>query len=410
MTTLVTQAVVDESEDAARRERFPIGARVEFDDLLEAGKERVLDELRAREPVSWVPALGGWLVTGRDPARALLAPRADITVESEQNLVRRSLGLMMLTSDADEHRRLRRPFEAPFKPRAVHELFADTVRREAGSLIDTFVAEGRCELGGSFAAPFAVRMAGRMLGLSLGDSASIERIYNAFAEAMVYDGDTEGRQLKAESARATLDTLLHSELARCRRDPSDSITSRVALEHEGLSDEEIVAQLRVIMFGAIETIQASTMNTLLLLLQHPAQFQEVKEDPGLLIGAVAEAIRLIPPVAFVERWTRDEIELSGVRIPAREFVGVSVLAANRDPSTFSSPLSYDVHRPNASQALSFAFGVHTCLGVHLARLETQVAVEELIARLPSLALGDHDLPGGFAFRRPASMTLTWSTA
>jgi cytochrome P450 len=383
---------------------------VEFGDLLEAGKEHVLDVLRDHEPVSWVPALGGWLVTGRAPARALLAPRSDVTVESEQNLVRASLGLMMLTTDADDHARLRRPFEGPFKPRAVHDLFAGAIISEADALIDTFESDGQCELGARFASPFAVRMAGHVLGLALGDTTVIDRIYAAFAAAMVYDGDIAGRQRDADRARASLDDLLQAELERCRREPSDSITSRVALQPDGLSDEEIIAQLRVIMFGAVETIQASTMNTLLLLMQHPNQLREVTQDPDLLGGAVAEAIRLIPPVAFVERWTRSPIELSGVRIPADEFVGVSVLAANRDPSVFGSPLTYDIRRHNASQALSFAFGIHTCLGVHLARLETQVAVERLIRRLPRLELAGYEAPSGFAFRRPAVMSLTWTTA
>ncbi|MBI1350272.1 MAG: cytochrome P450 [Actinomycetales bacterium] len=403
---LMRQTIVDEEADAERRKRFPIGAKLEFDDLQEAGRESALDQLRAAEPVSWVPALGGWLVTSRAAARTVLSPRTDVTVEVAENLVRASLGRMMLTTDADEHARLRRPFERPFKLSTVRSTFGEVIVEEADSLLAAMTSIGTAELGESFAAPFAVRMAGRMLGLSLGETAEIDRIYAAFAAAMVYDGNPEP-QRDADRARAELDAILHAELDRCRRHPEDSITSQVVADPEGLTDEEIVAQLRVIMFGAVETIQASVMNTLLLLFQHPGQFAEVSSDPSLIGGAADEAIRLVPPVAFVERWTSTPLEVDGVVIPAGEFVGISVLAANRDPATFPDPTSFDMRRSNAARALSFAFGIHACLGVHLAKIETATALERMFMQLPDLRLIDHDPPSGFAFRRPARLTVSW---
>lgn len=404
----MSQVIVADDTDSARRARFPVGAALEFEDLQDAGREPALDRLRQAEPVSWVPALGGWLVTSRSAARAVLSPRTDVTVEVAENLVRASLGRMMLTTDADEHARLRRPFERPFKLGTVRSTFGDVIVEEADSLLTSMAPTGTAELGATFAAPFAVRMAGRMLGLSLGETAQIDRIYAAFAAAMVYDGNPEP-QRDADRARAELDAILHAELDRCRRHPADTITSQVVADPDGLTDDEIVAQLRVIMFGAVETIQASVMNTLLLLFQHPDQFAEVRSDPSLIGGAVDEAIRLVPPVAFVERWTSTPLEVEGVVIPAGEFVGISVLAANRDPATFPDPTSFDMRRSNAARALSFAFGIHACLGVHLARIETTTALERLLALLPALTLVEHDPPAGFAFRRPGRLTVSWGT-
>jgi hypothetical protein len=82
--------VIDEAVDAARREQFPAGAAIEFADLEEAGREHALDRLRATEPVSWVPALGGWLVTGYASGREVLGPKTGLTVEAHENLVRAS--------------------------------------------------------------------------------------------------------------------------------------------------------------------------------------------------------------------------------------------------------------------------------------------------------------------------------
>jgi cytochrome P450 len=400
---------VDRTTDADRRRRFPVGASVSFDDLELAGREGVLDELRRHEPVSWVPALGGWLITSRACARALLSSSAT-TVEAQQNLVRASLGVMMLTTDDEEHARLRKPFEPPFRISTVEGTFAEVIASEAAELLDGLLADGGCELGEQFAAPFAVRMAGRMLGISLDDVAQINEFYSAFAGAMVYDGDPNP-QLRADVAREKLNRILQAEVERSRVEGGGSITALVASAGDvgvgALTDDEIVAQLRVVMFGAIETVQASIMNTLLLLLLSPAQLAVVRNDLSLITAAGEEARRLVPPVSFVERWTRTSVDIGGVNIPPREFVGVSILAANRDPDTFDDPATFDVRRRNASRALTFSFGQHACLGLHAARLETQIALEQVLTRCPGLQLAGYEPPAGFAFRRPQSMNVNW---
>ena len=105
------QVELTDAEEAERRERFPTGAAIEFVDLEEHGRAPALDRLREAEPVSWVPALGGWLVTSHPLARNVLARTDDFTVWAEPNLVRASLGVMMLTSDPPEHELQRQPFD-----------------------------------------------------------------------------------------------------------------------------------------------------------------------------------------------------------------------------------------------------------------------------------------------------------
>jgi cytochrome P450 len=408
MTTLLPQVEIDATEGAARAERFPAGAAITFADLEEAGGEPALDRLREAEPVSWLPALGGWLVTGHAAARQALSPRTATTVEAQPNLVRASLGRMMLTSDAAEHTRLRAPFEPPFRMRESTAASGDAIAETAGALVGAIAGAGECELGAQFAAPFAIGMAGRILGLSLGDVGRIDGFYTDFAGAMTYDGDPEP-QRRADAARDELDAILHAEIARCRERADDSVTSQVAnAANADLTDAEIAAQLRVIMFGAIETIQGAVMNTTLLLLRDPGQLARVRRDPALIGGAVDEALRLIPPVAFIERWTRAPMRIGGVDLGPGEFVGVSVIAANRDPAVFTDPERFDSSRSNARHALSFSFGEHHCLGAHLARIETVTAVGRLLAELPDLRLVSAQEPAGFAFRRPASLRLAWS--
>jgi cytochrome P450 len=391
---LLDQVVVSESEDAQRRQAFPVGAAVTLDDLERAGREHVLDELREREPVTWLPALGGWLITAREPARQILLPKSGATVEAQQNMVRASLGRMMLTVDGEEHERYRQPFEVPFRARESERLFGDSIRayaRELISRIDARSAREGVELTEAFAAPFAVGVAAQVIGLPLDDVRRIDSFYSAFAAAMEYTGDPEPLQ-RAEAARAELTALLLEGQSQ-------------VVEASDLTPEEVAAQLRVVMFGAIETIQASVLTTLMLLLQHPESMAQVRADRSLLAGAVDEAIRWMPPVAFMERWTREPVTLAGVEIGEREFVGVSVIAANRDPSVFADPLRFDIHRPNARHGLSFSSGEHHCLGVHLARMQTVIALEEMLDAWPSIDLVSVTPPSGFAFRRPADMVV-----
>ena len=403
-----SQAVVSDEESQRRQQRFPVGAALTFEDMEAAGHEPRLDALREAEPVSWVPAMGGWLVTSRELARTLLLPKSGGSVQAHENLVRASTGTHMLTVDDPEHTRVREPFEVPFRAREAEARFASFITAQADALIDAMAAAGEAELIEAFAAPFAVTVAAEVIGLPLGEVRTIDHIYTAFAEGMVYDGDPQ-RQINADAAREQLNGILLAALARRRANPDGSLTSEVIANAGHLTDDEIVAQLRVVMFGAIETIQASVGNTVMYLLQHPEQLAEVRADRSLLAGAVDESIRLMPPVAFIERWMKDDLELGGVTIPRGEFVGISVIAADRDPETFGpNATEYDIHRDTARKALSFSGGEHHCLGVHLARMQTQIAIDRMLERLPNLRLVDLDPPSGFAFRKPGRLVISWS--
>ena len=407
MQALVPQVAVDESEDAARRERFPAGSAIEFADLELDSRVGALDRLRGEEPISWVPALGGWLVTSHKLARELLSRRDEFTVWAEPNLVRASLGVMMLTTDGDEHARQRRPFEEPFGVRPVRRRFAEPVGRRVEALLDELAPRGGCELVEEFAAPFAIGVAGDVLGLSLDDVARVQGFYEAFAGAMIYDGDPEP-QRRADAARAELDAILLTEVERSRAQPDNSITSAVANDPaRGLADEEIVAQLRVILFGAIETVESTLANAVLLLLRHHDQLAVVRAEPDCLGNAIEEGMRLIPPVAFIERWTAQPCSLGAVDLGAGEFVGVSTVAANRDPDVFSAPERFDVRRANARHHLTLSHGHHHCLGFNLGRMQCQVALAAMFERLPGLEIAHAPEPAGFAFRRPATLELRW---
>lgn len=386
-----------------RASRFPLGAGTTREDLAAPGREHRLDLLREHEPVTWVPALEGWLVTSRETARQVLSPSAATTVESPHNPVAATLGRTMLSVDGLEHRRLRQPFDRSFTRREVHHHYESIVDEVTRDLIDGMVEQGGGELTSDFAVPFSIRVAARILGIGLSDTAAVEHIYARLAAAMSYGTDPQ-LHVHAASARRELDELLRPEVDRVRRTPGVAHTP----DHQPLSDPEILAQLRVILFGAIETIQSSVLGSVLLLLTHPDQLAAARAATGGWVAAVDESLRLIPPVAFIERWAARDMELGGVTVRAGELVGISVVAANRDPAAFPDPDVFDVSRANAARGLSFAFGPHTCLGAQLARVQTAVAVEALLTRLSGLRLVASGPVSGFTFRRPAFLHVEWT--
>ena len=156
--------------------------------------------------------------------------------------------------------------------RPVRERFAEPVARHVDALLGELAPRGGCELVEEFAAPFAIGVAGDVLGLSLDDVARVQEFYEAFAGAMVYDGDPEPqRRADARARRAERDparrdrALAHAAPTTRSRARSPTIPAR------GLSDDEIAAQLRVILFGAIETVESTLANAVLLLLRNPGE-------------------------------------------------------------------------------------------------------------------------------------------
>ena len=400
---LLAACDIAEDENKNRQARFELGSVLSLADIGGVDAPRCLAALRPSEPVSWIAQMGGWLVTSHDAARQLLAPRPDVTVQSQQNMVRASLGRTMLAVDGHEHDRLRHPFEVPFRPREVESRFRQDINDLCKELLTPLRGMERIDLDAQFGAPFAVQMAGRLVGLDLGESRRIAGFYEVFADAMQYD-DNPARLERANRARAELDEILAASISRART--VDSFLREARLRNNGeISDEEFIAQLRVIMFGAIETIRATLLNTVLMLFENPWARAAVEGNSDEYVGAVAEAQRLIPPVAFVERWVARPLEICGTRIGTGEFIGVSVVGANRDPAVFDEPDVFRLDRPNAQRSLSFSFGEHHCLGFHLARLQCALAMAAMDQCLGSYEVVSSSDPVGFAFRRPESIWL-----
>ena len=152
-----------------------------------------------------------------------------------------------------------------------------------------------------------------------------------------------------------------------------------------LSPLELLAFCRLLLVAGNETTTNLLGNAVLALLAHPNELERLRAEPERVPAAVEEALRFDPPVQGLPRAASVDMELGGEKIPAGGRVMLMIGAANRDPERWPEPDRFDLDRDTTGH-LGFGFGIHFCLGSHLARLESRIGLEAIVTRLANLRL------------------------
>ncbi|HSL77893.1 MAG TPA: cytochrome P450 [Candidatus Limnocylindrales bacterium] len=360
-----------------------------------------LARLRARDPVAWLPVLDGWLVTRRDLCIEVMRDAERFTVDDPRFSTGRVVGPSMLSLDGDQHRRHRDPFAAGLRRTQVMERFADRVREEAWTLVDGLRPAGHAEIRRDLAGPLAVRVVAAALDLLDVEPSVVLGWYDEIVGAV--DRVSAGGEIgdRAPEAVAALDRHVGATIDRGEGVLADAIKT--------LSRPEIVSNAAVMMFGGIETSEGMTTSLFWHVLSTPGVMDAILADRSLVTNAVEESLRLEPAAGRVDRYATADIDIGGATVRRGDLVIVSLTAANRDPATFEDPDRFDVHRENARSHLAFAQGPHACVGLHLARLETQVALEAALDRWPEMRPDiDATPPSGVVFRKPKRLPVSWA--
>ncbi|MEH1125275.1 cytochrome P450 family protein [Micromonospora sp. CPCC 206061] len=346
----------------------------------------ILDRLRERGPVHRVRLLPDddvWLVTSYQDVRAAFSEPG---LSSEDRYVNGTgegdhLGGSMLTADPPNHTRLRRLVSAALTPRRVEGL-RPAIARIAGELLDSIAPLGSTDLMASYALPLPTRVICALLGVPDEDRDQV-RAWSDVLFAAPVDAAAVADVLTARSA---LRGYLAELLAAKRRAPGDDLLSALCAHDDRLTDDELVATGVLLLVAGHETTAGLVAAATLRLLTHPGLLTRVREDRALLAPAIEESLRMDGAVVLgVVRYTKRDVTVAGVRIPAGEAVMLCTPAANRDPARFAHPDTVDLARPE-NPHLSFGHGIHFCLGAPLARLEARIALDALLDRLPDLAL------------------------
>jgi cytochrome P450 len=274
---------------------------------------------------------------------------------------------------AADHRRVR----APLNPHFRHDVIArleDEVRRIVSSLLDEVVVGEETDFVRAFAGRVPVQVTAALLGVSTERESDFAHwsdvILASFEPGSVPDWDAIG----------AMATFFTEELAARRADPAPGLISDMLATD--LADQEILMWCCILLAAGVETTGNLIGGGMDLLLRHPEQMARVAGDPALVRPALSEMLRVITPGRYIRRTATADTEIAGHAIMAGDVVAMNFTVANYDPAMFDDPLRFDIDR-NPNEALAFSYGPHRCIGMSVARLESAIAFEELLARFPN---------------------------
>jgi cytochrome P450 len=314
------------------------------------------------------------------------------------------MGPTILAMEGQQHWEHRNLVSAAFKSRSLVRWEPEIVRPVVNALIDEFIDAGEADLVKDFTLEFPTRVISKLLGLPEEDLPWFRR---RAVELISYTV----KYKRAFEASAALKDYFLDQIDKRRSKPTEDVIGDLVtaeIDGEKLSDEAIYSFLRLLLPAGLETTYRSAGNLLYLLLSHPEQFQAVQADHELIPAAIEEGLRFETPLTTVQRYATEDTEVEGVEITAGSVIDVCIGSANRDERRWERSEQFDIFRKRLPH-ISFAAGEHTCMGLHLARMETRVAVECLLTRLADIRLITDDNPHiwGQPFRSPTALPVTF---
>jgi len=360
--------------------------------------------LRENDPVYWSPQWGGWLLTRYQDVAAMLR---DMRRFSNVGRMSRFLGWLpekvrsqirpfqehfeqgLINSDPPNHTRMRGLLNKAFTPGLVASQ-ATRIQAIVDSLLDTVEAKKQMDIISDFAFLLPTTVIAQMLGVPLEDREQFKKWadgVNAFVGT--------GRVLSdlavwAQGCLLELREYFRALIAQRRAQPQEDLITVLAFaEDEGVlfNDSELLSVCVTLLLAGYETTMSLIGNAMLALLRNPDQLERLKGNPNLMTSAIEELLRYDGPIHRQWRVATEDIELAGKHIHKGELVAAMLGAANHDPAQFTDPDRLDISRQN-TRHVAFGYGIHFCLGAPLARLESQIALQTLLRRIPYMRLAD----------------------
>jgi cytochrome P450 len=382
--------------------------------------------LRDADPVHWNEAYELWVVTRHDDLVWLTRhhelfssavfkndPRPPYPAIDESDLglydyVRNYQGDQFIQHDRPDHLEMRRVVHGYFTPKSM-EAWRPFVQKAVKQLLDAAAEKGSMDVMRDLATPLPVLVIAEMMGVPEKDRPYIRQL----AEKLLYIGRGEYDRMKplTEGMRGMIEYVSPLVDERIVRPGDDFISVLAGGEKNGVfSRHEVLVNTSLLLLAGHETTINLLCNGTLAFIDHPDQWELLKEDPaGRARWATEECLRYDSPVKSIQRIASEDVEMRGKVLRKEDRIRWFISSANRDPNAFAAPDTFDISRqPNPHVA--FGSGVHHCLGATLARVEGQEVFKALAERFPDLRLETRDLDyqPSITFRSLKSLPVAWN--
>jgi cytochrome P450 len=305
----------------------------------------------------------------------------------------------MIFNDPPMHTRLRGLIQKAFTPKVVEEQ-RPAVQAYCDDLINKMLVTEETDLVASLAYPLPVMVIANMLGVADGDMATFKRwsdvIIQNIGPALLM-GDDSG----VVDTRVEFDAYFSKRLDLLREKPDGSLLSElvhVETDEGRLTQDELLMFCVLLLVAGNETTTGLIINSMRAFAEFPEALTAIRNDLDLIPAAVEEALRYYAPFqATVRRATKD-LELRGEQIAKNDRILVLLASANRDEDIFDDPKEFRLDRVK-NKHVAFGFGIHSCVGAPLARMEGGIALATLLPKIRSVTIlddkaGEMLLPGG----------------
>jgi cytochrome P450 len=360
------------------------------------------EEIRAIGDVVWNSLLPGWVIVGFDEGSVAVTDNGDrfAILSGDPELVPWFDAPNLIMVDGPEHRRLRGGL-APLFTRSAIAKWEPRVTEVVEELLAPLVAgNDSFDLIADFTMLPTVIVAD-MLGVPEERYGDFRRWSHAIVTNLAFGlEDAESRQMLLSTADE-LNDYFRLEIERHRREQLDDLlTTMLNLPGEyAMTEAEVRSTAVTLLVAGYDTTAKTMSNCLIALERNPEQRRLIASDPSLVPAAIEEAMRWLGPVQWLPRRVVKDTVIDGMELAAGDIAYVFSAAANRDPRRWADPERFDVFREPKAH-LAFGYGPHLCLGAPLARLETKVAIEQLLRVAPEYHLRDIDFGNSRFIRGP----------